>query len=1280
MSFRRNSVVAVFAAILSVSAQSSAAISTTTEPVSTLEDLRSLLRDSQQKYAIAAIPTTEIFWEERTDDIFVDWKQFPQSVKELAIATLDENLIPRYEIHLWESSETGIITIANKYSQVMAKLEPEEEFDPLGWAMDYFGVSVVGELTGFQQIIHASHHTALSLTLTPVAFEEACADIREEEQALAMQEAAMTMGGLAMMSLPESPTNLVLAINSTNTNAVVEILIGYPETFTNRVEVYATTNLIEGVWEIVSSSPLITTGQTSVTWTDTQTNLQFRAYRAGNADLDTDGDGLVDAREILLYKTNPELEDSDGDFMSDAWELQYSLDPINSLDMILDPDHDMLPNVYEHYYGLNPNSADSSSITKLRVDPANAGSPNTFASIQEAFTASTNYSIIEIEEGTYGGSTNVGLFFPDHPIMLMSDNWGTNRTTVVEYDGGLFEGIPAAFMLDEGQDNRTIIRGLALEMSGANRYQVGFWIGDGKPFEGSGSAPVFDGVEVEQGNSDVNIGYFCRHAHTDTLIFNNCVFQGKQGATNSFRGIYAVDSSPLKIANCTFQNFPAQPYAYGVQLESTSGNYGNALDPVIVEIANSVWDESFAASNTECYVRREYGVDYEVQVSDSIMPAYPSWFPPDYAINLYVTNALLSVGGHQTTNSPGMNYAGTPLTWYDFEGQERGLAPDIGADEYGNYSAGDSDHDGLSDLLEATVYFTDMYDSDTDGDSILDGTEVDDATSPTNAYNYMLTISGSSTNQLDTNVTLRACCSHTSGVWNASASTSIDSSGEFDFEDFLVDTSDGLLWVQVLCDWNMNGVADSDEPLYQQAVVAPGRQYACEFIVWDRDGDGVDDLNERLCDTDPNDLAHYCVTILGTVSNNTHFAGTMGVALATGPIGQDIQASTSVTATNTFLFDHLEVTNSGALTFHLFNDTNSNVVYDVNELSVPNMMVVVTGATMGVTIEFTLSNCDDDEDRIVDFWEQSNGLSWTNNIDAFADPDGDWIDNMWEYRLQLDPDSYDTNNYAFADAMQAVDSRIEGKNPATSLKIYSTQDHGNTNYVRNTNCWAADIDLTSCSPWNSYNSYKRAGTLISSRHALFVNHIDFGDSFWVPAGYDLRFVDETNGVYTATIDSVYHLTNGVDLTVAVLEEDIPTNRFSIAKVLPDNFTNYIGKLDIHVPGLCLDQEEKALIHDVDKADTVGVTNLNGVTYQYPIYGDRINYNEPLVGGDSGNPGFIILNNEVVLLTVWHGGWRGSGSSVNSFKSEINTIMNQSGSYSLQEFDFSDFDEIPAKLR
>jgi len=1107
---------------------------------------------------------------------------------------------------------------------------------------------------------------------------DAWADVATVES---MSSAAATPM-MMTMSLPSTPTNLVLAINSTNSNSVVEIEISYPATFTNRVEVFASTNLVEGKWEVVSL-PIVTTGSSSVVWYDTQTNLPFRSYRAGNADLDTDLDGLLDAREVLLYGTDRLSSDTDQDFMDDAWELQYSLNPNDDLDMILDPDHDMLPNVYEYHYGLNPNSNDSSSVTKLRVDPANAAQSNTYSSIQAAFNASTDYSIIEIAEGTYSGTTNTTIFFPEHPVMLMSDNWGTSKMTVVEYNGGYYGGgSPAAFILDEMQDNRTIIRGLTLNMGGDMEYQIGFWVGDGAISAADGSAPYFDGVTVELGMSDINVGYFCRDASQERMIFNNCIIRGKRGVEYSQRGIYAIDSSPIGIYNCSFQDFTPEPYSYGIQFESTFGNYGNANNPVDVEIANTVWDESFAASNAECFVRLENGVVYDVHVENSIMPKTPSWFPPDSQSNLYITNAVLSMGAHQTTNSPGIDKGGTSLTWYDFEGQLRSGTPDIGADEFAGFGSGDSDSDGVSDLVEATVYLSDIYRSDSDGDSISDGDEVSAGTNPTNQNNYSITILGSALNQTGTNVPLYACTSHTEGFWNTANSTNVDSAGIFIFSNHEVDSEE--LWVEVFPDFNSNGINDSNEPIYAHLVAPTGSTYQCNFLIRDYDGDGVADWDEIQCGTDFYDPVNFCLSVNGTVSNSTPFDGALGISISSDSAGSSSLVSTNISTNGTFSIEHLEVNAPNGLWIHLFNDMNTNVQFDAGELSV-SQALTVTDAVMSVEIELSPETNDNDSDDMIDFWEQVNGLSWTNSVDAHEDPDGDWINNKWEHDLGLDPSAYNTNNYAFADAMQAVDSKLVGISPTNSTYIYNEDCYSTTNFVRNTNCWASAYDLTCISPWNSYDdpgqwdNRHRAGTLVTPRHVIFATHFD-----QIPTNQVLRFIDQDNNIIERTLVSKKRHPDYYryypDLTIGLLDSDVPTNAISYAKVLPDNFPDYIGTAK-GIPALCLDQEEKALIADLREISDSG-SSRKTTLFSYPSISSRAGYSEPLIGGDSGNPSFFILNQELVLLTVWTGGFAGSGTSVTDFKSDINQLISDvnqlygaTNNYQLTETDLSGFDSL-----
>ena len=97
--------------------------------------------------------------------------------------------------------------------------------------------------------------------------------------------------------------------------------IGWPDDFTNNLEVFARATLATTGWSVISTN-LSTAGTNSLWWVDTtvDSNTVSRFYRVGNADLDSDEDGLTDARERLTWGTDENDQDSDDDGLSDYHE------------------------------------------------------------------------------------------------------------------------------------------------------------------------------------------------------------------------------------------------------------------------------------------------------------------------------------------------------------------------------------------------------------------------------------------------------------------------------------------------------------------------------------------------------------------------------------------------------------------------------------------------------------------------------------------------------------------------------------------------------------------------------------------------------------------------------------------------------------------------------------------------------------------------------------------------------------------------------------------------
>lgn len=254
---------------------------------------------------------------------------------------------------------------------------------------------------------------------------------------------------------------------------------------------------------------------------------------------------------------------------------------------------------------------------------------------------------------------------------------------------------------------------------------------------------------------------------------------------------------------------------------------------------------------------------------------------------------------------------------------------------------------------------------------------------------------------------------------------------------------------------------------------------------------------------------------------------------------------------------------------------------------------------------------------------------------------------------------------AFANARDAVESRIAGKDPATAKPIFSLADHANSRYERNKESWVSDLDTTPISPWNDCAGIFMAGTLVSPRHVVYATH------FAMSIGTKIRFVTKDNQVVERTIINAtspkYTGMYFPDITVAVLDSDVPSS-IGFAKVLPENWGPYMEDRP-DLPCLALDQEEKAL-----------VTNLQYLN-EYAAF-DRPRdqttraFYEDIVWGDSGNPAFMIVDDQLVLLTVWTFGAGGAGTSIVKQSEQINKMMSDlGGGYQLTRVDLGGFREL-----
>lgn len=141
--------------------------------------------------------------------------------------------------------------------------------------------------------------------------------------------------------------------------------------------------------------------------------------------IDGDGDGLTDVQEYAIG-TNPKLSDSDGDLLPDGWEILYALNPLSAEGdngRLGDIDNDGLANWQEYRNGTNPRLADTdndglsdSEELSLGTNPCLADTDGDGISDAAELSFGTNPSLADTDgdglsdgvELGYGDTTGIG--------------------------------------------------------------------------------------------------------------------------------------------------------------------------------------------------------------------------------------------------------------------------------------------------------------------------------------------------------------------------------------------------------------------------------------------------------------------------------------------------------------------------------------------------------------------------------------------------------------------------------------------------------------------------------------------------------------------------------------------------------------------------------------------------------------------------------------------------------------------------------------------------------
>ena len=239
---------------------------------------------------------------------------------------------PVYHLKLREVRETREIEILNADGKVFYVFKPSNDYDPRWLAHQkkpqiYEAAFPAWQLVQDEEWLDPSH-VEMEIVLIPDDYVEVYAegrfaslyDILLAEESTPVQKTSLSGVMPMMMRSLQAASNIVFeSISRASTGAT--LVISYPDDFTNRLELFVMTNLLDFGWSLLTTN-LATVGTNTVTWFDagaTNSAPATRFYAAGNGDIDFDLDGLADGREIFMYRTDPSSIDSDGDGLVDGF-------------------------------------------------------------------------------------------------------------------------------------------------------------------------------------------------------------------------------------------------------------------------------------------------------------------------------------------------------------------------------------------------------------------------------------------------------------------------------------------------------------------------------------------------------------------------------------------------------------------------------------------------------------------------------------------------------------------------------------------------------------------------------------------------------------------------------------------------------------------------------------------------------------------------------------------------------------------------------------------------
>lgn len=849
-----------------------------------------------------------------------------------------------------------------------------------------------------------------------------------------------------------------------------------------------------GAGWLVAATNVSSPSQTTITWTDAgsaqrdKINLVFsRMYLAARGDVDSDGDGIPDARETYVTGTSPTSADTDGDGLSDFAELYvYSTDPL-----LADTDHDGMSDAREIFFGKAPCSSNSYSSLPFselfETGTVSAGDLNgqhgweaspsgkfvvqtqTVYQGSQALQALSNETATAVAKHFYvsGGAQEAWQDFhiraglgltPTNSITGSAAFFFNNFGRLVVYDGlqagtnkwvTLTNHVPVAILqwvrislkLDYSAqrwliclDGAKLVEDLGFANS-ANEANA-FWVHGGE-------CGFLDNLSITLSMpSDLSLDGDSLPDAWEMVQFGNLAQTDSGDPDND--GLTNLQEYQCG-ANPNSADSDSDGYNDGYEV-SQGADPANPLSVPVISVSGTI---SFAGSSESIIVMAVTNADsWQAIVSATTAPSgsYSITNVPqskDYFIKSFrdsntngIIDSLEAYGAY--TNNPvnsATNISSIDIVLFDPDTDSDGLPDWWELEKFGNLDqdpGGDADNDGLTNLQECQLG-TNPTSADTDNDGMTDGAEFTSGSNPLQTDSFLKIDAASGTNTAFTG--FEPSEGYTLGLlnlqngWVSSNAVAITDTGKYA----------GLQSVR------LTGTTNADTYYNAMAwdMTAQGRDHVwLTFFTKPAQGTTASqDVSSSVAFFFKNDCLYAYDGLLSTwkvsqsftsdsngwyrIDVNVDYSTRKYLVCVNGILAlEDI----GFVSTNRITLARIKVTGGDAL------QTAPDTFVDNFRISSeePDSELDFDNDGLSNAQEYELGtdpkDSDTDNDGIPDKWEVDNGLNPLVN-DANEDPDNDGLTNIQEYLLGTDLFDADTDDDGLSDGDEVITYLTNPLNP-----------------------------------------------------------------------------------------------------------------------------------------------------------------------------------------------------------------------------------------------------------